>query len=229
MIMKRTTMPSFWPVERKTKKFVVGPMPGPHSKNKCISLGVVLRDVLKLAENMKEAKKILNSSLVKVDGVVRKDRRFPVGLMDVVAVGSEYYRILPGKKGLYLHRMSEDERRIKLSKVINKTCISGKYQLNLHDGKNMIAGNDCRTGDVLVIDTDSNEIKQVLNFRKGSVALITGGSNAGSTGKIEEIIVARSSQPNQIVIKSQNERLIVPAGYVYVVGIDKPVISLPGE
>ncbi len=221
-------MPHFWPVERKTKKFVVGTVPGPHSKARSISLGVVLRDTLKLAEDMSEAKRILNNGVVKIDGKVRKERRFSVGLMDIVTAGDEHYRILPGKKGLCMHKISGDECKIKLSKIRNKSCVSGRVQLNLYDGKNIIVSSDkYRTGDVLVIDVGSNEIKHVLNFRKGSVAIITGGSNAGSVGKIEDIVITRSPQPNQVAMLVGARTITVPADYVYVIGSEKPVISLP--
>lgn len=232
MIMKRTTMPKFWPLERKTTKFTISPMPGPHSKERSFSLGVVLRDVLKIAEDMNEAKRILNSNSVKIDGKIRKDRKFPVGLMDVVTVGNDHYRILPGKRGLYFHKISDDECRIKLSKIRNKTCVSGKVQLNLYDGKNIFADdkkNKYKTGDVLVIDIENNEMKQVLSLKKGAVALLTGGSNAGSTGRIEEIAITRGSQPNRVAVKTNDKTIIISMESVYVIGIEKPVISLPKE
>ncbi len=230
--MKRTMMPKFWPLERKTTKFAVDPMPGPHSKERSFSLGIVLRDVLGIAEDMNEARRILNSNSVKIDGKVRKDRRFPVGLMDVVSVGNDHYRILPNKSGLYFHKISDDEHRIKLSKIMNKTCISGKMQLNLYDGKNIFANdtkNNYKTGDVLVIDIENNEIKQVMSLKKGAVVLLTGGSNAGCTGRIEDVAITRSPQPNMVVVKTNDKTITVPTESVYVIGIEKPVISLPKE
>ncbi len=232
MIMKRTAMPKFWPLERKTTKFTISPMPATHSKERSFSLGVVLRDVLKIAEDMSEAKRILNGNFVKIDGKIRKDRKFPVGLMDVVTVGNEHYRILPGKSGLYFHRISDDECRIKLSKVRNKTCVSGKVQLNLYDGKNIFANdknNNCKTGDVLVINIENNEIKQVLSLKKGSVVLLTGGISAGSTGIIEDIAITRSPQPNKVVVKTNDKIVTIPIESIYVIGTEKPVISLPKE
>ena len=64
--LKRHAAPKFWPIERKTKKYSVNPSPGPHSKEKCMPLGVILRDVMKAADNMKEAREILLNGFVKV-------------------------------------------------------------------------------------------------------------------------------------------------------------------
>jgi small subunit ribosomal protein S4e len=224
--MKRLVAPKFWPIEKKTRKFVIEPRPGPHLKSKCIPIGLVLRDMLNYAQTLKEVKEILQSRTVKVDGRIIKDYSFPVGLMDVISIGSEYYRVLPGKKVLYLKKIGKEEAKIKLSMIKNKSCVKGKTQLNLHDGKNMIAEKDSyKTGDVVVIDLEKG-IKEVLKFEKGATVLITDGHNIGSVGKIEKIIVTKSTQPNQIKIKLEDKDVAIPKDYVFVVGEDKPVISL---
>src|SRR3989338_7859124 len=156
--LKRLPSPKWWPIERKTKKYVISPKPGPHSSEKCIPLGLIIRDVLKHAETLKEVKTILNDNKVKVDGKIIRDYRFPVGLMDVVAVGDENYRILINKKGLYLKNISESESKIKLLVIKNKTALKkGKIQINFHDGTNkLVAGDDklskIKTGDSVLID-----------------------------------------------------------------------------
>ncbi len=227
MQMKRTMAPN-WPIERKTKKYVVAPMPGPHGKNDCIPLGVILRDVLKYAGTLKEAKEILNSGVLKVDGETRKEANFPAGLMDVISIGSEKYRMLPGVKGLYLHLIDGSEQAIKLSKINDKTVLrKNKIQLNLFDGKNIIVGsNEYKTGDTIVIELESKTIRETLGMKKGSVALITGGRNTGSIGKIEDIIVTKNPQPTQVIINVDGKNVSVPKNYVFVVGHDKPLIKL---
>ena len=104
--LKRLPSPKFWPIERKTKKYVIKPKPGPHSLERSLPLGLIIRDILKHAETLKEAKEILNQEIVKIDGVVRKEHNFPVGLMDVLIIGDEHYRILAGKRGLFLKKIS---------------------------------------------------------------------------------------------------------------------------
>ncbi len=230
MITKRTTAPVFWPVERKTKKFIVSTMPGPHPKDRSMPLGVVLRDEMHCAETLKEAKTILKRGLVKVDGKQRNDYRFPVGVMDVLSVGDGQYRILPDKKGLYLKKIDGKEAGMKLLKIKNKTCVKGKIQINFYDGKNaIINSNDYATGDTLVFDLASGKILQHIKMKKGSIALITEGKNRSVVGKIEDITTTFGSEPNRVIIQSTEKRLMVPKDYVFVIGEDKPVIALGAE
>src|SRR3989338_6388677 len=108
-VTKRYVVPKFWQIEVKAKKYVVSPLPGPHSKMTCIPLGVVLRDILHCAHTMNEAKEILKKGFVKINGIVRKEHGFPVGLMDVVDVGGEFYRVLPRKNGINLFKVDTND------------------------------------------------------------------------------------------------------------------------
>lgn len=224
--LKRLAAPPFWPIEVKTKKYVVKPMPGPHSLKTSIPLGVLLRDILKYAETMKESKQILYNGVVKVDGKVRKEHSFPVGLMDIVEIDNEIYRILANKKGLYLKKIEKKEL-FKLARIEDKQYLKGtKLQLNLHDGKNMVVGKDeYKTGDVLVLDLN-NKIKQTLKFNVNAVAMIISGRNIGEIVTIKKIIITKSPQPNIVVVDLHGSEVPVPKDYIFVLGIVKPVISV---
>jgi ribosomal protein S4E len=52
-------------------------------------LGVILRDVLDLAHNLREAKRMLATRQVLVDGRIETDLGRGVGLMDVLTVGED--------------------------------------------------------------------------------------------------------------------------------------------
>lgn len=223
--LKRLAAPKFWPIEVKTKKYVVKPMPGPHSLKSSMPVGVVLRDILKNAETMKEARQILHNGAVKIDGKVVKDHRFPVGLMDIIEVGNEIYRVVSEKKGLALKKIEKKEL-FKLARIENKLHVKGKkLQLNLHDGKNILVDKDeYKTGDVLVLDMEKR-IKQVLKFDKNAVAMIIQGKNAGQVVTIKKIVVTKSPHPNIVVVDLNGSDVPVPKGYVFIVGGDKPIIS----
>ena len=60
---KRVAAPKNWRVSRKSNKWVVNPRPGPHSKDSSIPLLLVVRDLLKLADNTREVKIILNKGI----------------------------------------------------------------------------------------------------------------------------------------------------------------------
>lgn len=228
MSLKRLAAPGFWPVEKKTKKYVIKPMPGPHSKRKCMPLGLIIRDILKYARSGKEVDSILNNGYVRVDGKIRKKKNFSVGLMDVVTIGDECYRMIPTAKGLNIVKIDKTESRIKLLKILNKTCVRrGRMQLNLHDGKNiMIENGNYNTNDVIVFDFESRKINDVVKLEKGCRSIITGGRNMGSVVSVDDIIVTRSAMPNQVVVDMNGKKFVLPQHYVFPVGKDKPLINI---
>ena len=223
-VTKRYVVPKFWQIEVKAKKYVVSPVPGPHSKMTCIPLGVVLRDILHCAHTMNEAKEILKKGLVKINGIVRKEHGFPVGLMDVVDVGGEFYRVLPGKNGINLFKVDTNDAVVRLTKIKNKSHVRKKrLQLNFHDGSNLLVDkDDFKTSDVVVIDIEHNLVKETIKFEKGSLAIVTAGNNTGLMGTIESI----DRNLRTVVMSAGKEKFIVPIKYVFVIGHGKPVISI---
>ena len=100
--VKRQLAPSFWKIGRKEGRFVVRARPGPHPKRLCYPLGILLRDVLKLGNNMEEVRSMVNEGKIAVDGVVRRSIGWSVGLMDVIELIplSKAYRLVPKDKAL---------------------------------------------------------------------------------------------------------------------------------
>jgi len=225
--MKRTQAPRFWKVGRKVKKFVVGPSPGPHAKKKCIPVGIILRDILKYAKTMREVKEILNKGIFRIDDRIIREYKFPAGLMDIISLQDEHYRILPNEHGLYLQKIEKKDSKFKLLRIVNKTSVrGGKIQLNFHDGKNMLVEkDDYKTNDVIVLNLEKSAIEKVLGFKKGSAVIITGGNNIGNIGIINDFIVRKSSRPNDVIVKVGNRKIPLPPNYVFVVGEDKPFIT----
>ncbi len=131
--------PAFWPIHRKGGKWAVRPSSGPHSLKTSIPTKVLLRDQFKYATTAREAKSLIKNGKMLIDGKVRKDDRFPVGLMDVIHIPDtkEYFRVLPdhGGKLRYL-AITAEEAQFKLCRIIGKTSLkAGKTQLNAVCGK----------------------------------------------------------------------------------------------
>ncbi len=101
--LKRVAAPRTWPITRKTSKWVVKPTPGAHSEERGMPLVVVLRDLLHLADRSKEIKQILQEGKVLVDGRIRKDHRFIVGMFDTVSIPAinASYRVMIGDNGRF--------------------------------------------------------------------------------------------------------------------------------
>ncbi len=224
MKLKRLNAPASWPIQRKTKKYIITPNPGPHRRKQSLPLGIIIRDMLGYARTHSEAQQILMTGVVAVNGVVRKNIRFPVGIMDIVSLGTNHYRVLK-KKRLYL-LLDNENKDTKLCRIEDKTAL-GKdvVQLNLHNGENIRVTKDTyATGDVLVMDAH-NTIKRVIPFKKGSLALIIDGTNAGAVGTIREIVVTKGSQPNIVHVTTERD-IPIRKDYVFVIGTTKPVIPV---
>jgi small subunit ribosomal protein S4e len=147
--------------------------------------------------------------------------------MDVVTIGDESYRVLPGRKGLYLSKIGKDESNTKLLKISDKRVIKkGKFQLSMHDGRNIVADGTYRTNDTLVFDVAQKKIRDTIKLEKGCTSLITGGKNIGTVATVEEIIITQNSMPNQVVIDINGRKIMLPRDYVFAVGKDKPAIKI---
>ncbi len=220
MQIKRISAPRHYPILRKAKKFTVVPK-GPHKQENGLALSIIIRDVLKLADTRKEVKKILNGKEVFVDGKVRKDT-YCVGLMDVISMPSIKlnYRVSVDKKGLTLKEISNKESKLKIARVTGvRTMKNGKYQINLHDGRNILSDKKYRPFTSLVISIPEQEIKKELLFEKGNLAIVFKGNHRGKISKIINI------DGNQVQLKGDEEFYTIK-DYVYVIGKEKEELTL---
>lgn len=226
--IKRMAAPNSWAIPRKTSYWVTKPSPGPHGTRESMPLLAVVRDMLKLCDNAREARFIIGSRGVSVDGKVVTNYKYPVGLMDVVTIlkTKQNYRMLVDYKAqLKLVTIDDSEKGWKLARIDGKKVIKkGKVQLNLHDGRCMILAKDqYKTGDVLKIDVPSQKLVKNFKLEKGSMALLIGGSHPGSLQTIEDYQVRRGSAPNLVTFK---EGFSTIKENVFVVGDKAPEIKL---
>ena len=66
--LKRYKSPKHWPIDPKEDKWTVKPSAGPHAIESSLPLLIVIRDILGLADNSREAKRIINNGEILVDG-----------------------------------------------------------------------------------------------------------------------------------------------------------------
>jgi len=224
---KRVAAPRSWPITRKTHHWVVGANPGAHSMETGIPLLVVVRDILKIANNAREAKTIINEKNIHVDGVARTDYKHMVGLFDIVSIPAtnEYYRVLLDTKNRF-KLFKEDANAAKLCRINNKTIVKkGRVQLNLHDGTNVLASNDYKTFDTVILDTKEHNIIKHIEYKAGNLAMIVGGEHSGEIGKIKQIRKVRGSGTNMVAISNEKEFETIE-NYIYVIGETIPEIKV---
>ena len=238
--LKRKPAPRFWPIHRKEAVWTVRPSSGPHSLEKCLPLSIVLRDILKVAETRKEAKKIITQGKVYVDGQVRLKDDFPVGLMDVISMPdlNKFYRVLPSHKGLFLNPISKEEASFKLFRIEDRTIAkNGSSQIALHDGTNMLVKAEDPDKPEVVYETfatlklglPEKQVLDQLKTKTGNIAIITGGKNIGKQGKIVEIekTVAKKRRNALVVVEDEKGgRYQTILDFVFSIGGAKSLISL---
>ncbi len=216
-------------IPRKTNFWSVTPTPGPHKKEESIPILIALRDYLKLGDKEREITRILNNGDVKIDGKIIKDRRFPVGFMDVISIKSidNTFIVLYDNKGkLIISANPEENNDVKLLRIKSKSIIEkGKIQLGFHNGHSMITDRkDLKNDDTLLIKLPNMEIQDVLKMVPGNKAFIIGGSHVGEVGTIKSIDINKSSGKNTV---SFNEGFSTVKNYVFVIGNSKYSFKIP--
>ncbi len=229
--LKRLAAPKTWKISRKEGKWIVKPRPGPHSLETSIPLGVVIRDMLKLAKTMKEVRYILRNGKVKVDGKIRKDYKFPVGFMDTISIPTinKYYRVIYDKLGrIDIVEIPQSEANKKLVRINGKRLVrGGKIQLNLHDGRNILTDNSSlKPGDTLLISLPDQSIEETVKLEPGKLAYITGGSHSGELGSVVEVIPGTMTRPALVKLKNDDTEIVTRKDYVFVVGDENPKVTI---
>ncbi len=239
---KRLATPGHLQISRKDRsagKFFFNSSAGPHSKNFCLPLGHVLRDLLKITTNSKETKFIVNKKGVIIDGVPRKDLHFPIGLMDVIEIPelNKAYRILASKNhGLMISEITKEESKFKLCRINNISTVKGGIsQLNLHDGRNILVKKGkkkdikYKTRGTLKISIPEQEIMEYFEFKENVQGMIYRGAHTGISGKISKITKRFGVNASLAQITTSSGEISTSYDYVFVIGKKDPVIDLPME
>ncbi len=239
--IKRVASPRNWQIKRKVTKWIAKTHPGPHSIEQSLPLALIVRDLLGYARTMREVKQILREDKVKIDGKIRRDPHFPVGLMDTIEFvpSGEFYRMIPKSgSGFKLVKISSEESKIKLCRIVNKTMTKGGLiQLNLHDGRNILLTKErleenpdlktLRTKDVVKIQVPEQNILDFVKFEIGSLAFVFAGKNVGKTGKLVEYEIRFGPHASVATLQSESGELFQTAlDYVFVIGKESPIITL---
>jgi len=213
--LKRMAMPKTWPIARKGCKYIMSPLPGKNIKF-CLPATIILRDLLKIASNKKEVRRIIKNKELLVNNREVKEEAFPIGFSDVISIPKikKFYKVSCNSKGkLSIEEINEDKAYSKYSKVINKTVLKkNKLQLNFLDGGNIIVGKDYKANvnDCIVIDLKNKKIAKKIPYEKGAYVKVMGGKHFGKEGIIENIenkII--TIKTNSGVIKTINKNLFI--------------------
>ncbi len=220
--LKRIAVSKAVPIhDKKAHTWMIRAQPGPHPLDSSVPLGVLLRDVLKFVLTLREAKRVLAENKVLVDGKVRRDVHFPVGLMDVLSFPTldKHYKLSVDDHGrLVPVEISKEEAQNKLVKVVGKKTVKGgKISLALHDGRNLLADNNVKVGDSLLLEVPSQKLLKHFKRDLGVTCLITEGKHAGKEVVLKELI-ERKGRDAEALVSHGDDEFVTVAKYLFVVG-----------
>jgi len=232
--MKRLHAPKAWFLGKMDGIWAPRPSTGPHKLRECLPLVLILRNRLKYAVTLKEAKAICMERHVKVDGKVRTDEGFPAGFMDVVSMerSGDQFRLLYDTKGRFvLHRISDEEKGFKLCRVMEMATGRKKIPyLITHDGRTCRYPDPViKVNDTVKIDLKSGKITESIKFEPGSLCYVQRGHNAGRVGTIGHIEKHPGSFDIVHIKDAANNTFATRLGNVFVIGTPEKgsMISLP--
>jgi len=228
--LKRQLAPRFWQVNRKSARFILNTMPGPHTRKFSYPIGVVLRDLLHVCSNIREVKRSLNKGLINVDGKMIRHPNFPIGLMDTLEIkpSNQSYRFVPSNGiPLFPIEINSDEKNLKLEKIKSKvTSKENLYQYCLHDGRTFLSKESYNVNDTCLIDLPKFGIKNHVQLKEGCTIIVTRGENAGNIGKVEEIKSGSFSLPKRVLVSMGEKTVELPIDIVMAIGVDSSLIQV---
>ena len=173
--LKRLNAPRTWKIQRRGITFITRSNPGGMPNDLTMSISSILKYELKLAHSMKEVKHLILIEDVLVNGRKITDYKHAVCFTDVVSfpkLGQQYRLIMDTNNILKLVPISKDEAQYKLLKIIGKSFVKGKTQLNLFDGRNILfEKHHYKVGDSLLLTIPEQLVKEHLSLEKGALVL----------------------------------------------------------
>jgi len=228
--LKRRAAPRSWTIPRKGTKWVKRPAPGPHAQDQSIPLLLLLRDLRHVVASAREARILVGSGAVRVDGQVATDLARGLGLMDTLSLAApldQHFRVVKDRRGkLILTPIPSTEATLKIGRVRSKHAVKGRrVQATLHDGRNLLLPESTpyRVGDSVKIEVPGQKVLEHFSLKPGALAFVAGGTHVGELARVEKVEVRNSSQPNLVHFK---EGFSTIKEYVFVVGEQAPGVTL---
>lgn len=222
---KRLSVGTVRHLERKHYTWTIRAKPGTHNGLTSVPLGFVVRDMLNITKTSKETRHILNKGMVQVDGVVRKEHQFPLGLFDSVSIPTtkKNYRLMLDTKGrLKVHEVSDAQLKQKTVKVVHKHIGKGKIlTIQTHDGKTFRnAENNVRVDDSVMIPLNGTKAEGHLPLKSGSRVYITGGKHVGEVAQIAGIVEGTMKRDKLVNLTEGKEKFQTTVQNVMVINDD---------
>jgi len=224
--LKRFASPRTWPIMKKTLTYITRPNPGPHKIEMQLPITVVLRDLIGVVSSTKEVKFVLHNKDCLIDGSVCHDNKRPVGFMDVISFPKrdESYRMsITTKNKLVANLIPKSESDKKLCKITKKVSLKkGITQVCTSDARSfrVTDASSYKVGDSLLVSIPDQKIIDHLPFAKNNTIVLSGGSHVGVVAVVEGF------ENDLVLVKTKNGIYKTKKTYAFVIGKDKPLITV---
>jgi small subunit ribosomal protein S4e len=198
--IKRLNAPRYFAIHRKEHKYSIKQNPGRHSLDKSVALTLLIGK-LGLASTRRDADRIIKGGMVSVNGKAVKDPKYPIGLHDVLAVGSEKFMISINHKGQINPRKNEKESQV--YKIVGKyKYTKGKVMLRLHDGTTLNGSADANVNDSVKLS--DGKLSKLIKLGAGAKCEVIDGVHMGRNGTVKSISEGSMHRTKSVLVEEQN-------------------------
>jgi small subunit ribosomal protein S4e len=225
--LKALNAPKVRKIHRKENVWTIKTRAGAHNAKESVPLGIILRDYIKIAQNLKEAKNILNNGEVKINGKIKKDTRYGIGLFDIISIKKQNLNYIVALDNLERIKLKEtkEELQEKISKISHKNAMKKEVQITTNDGRTF-NNNEGKIGDSIIIKLPEGKMEKLLKLEENATVYITNGSHCSEKGKIKEIIPSTIKREKMIKIDQDGTIFETLAKNIIVIGKEKEEIRL---
>jgi small subunit ribosomal protein S4e len=222
---KALSAPKSVGIKRKQNVWTVKTKAGTHKKEDSVALGIVLRDLIGIAGDMREARDLLKQKEVEVNGIVRKKHYFGVGLFDIIELKNqkEKYRIVYDRKRKLIVNKIEDKDNEMIVRINYKRQTKKGIQITTSNG-NTYLGQEGNVGDSIKIK--NGKIEKVLKLKQGAIVYIKKGLHCAEKGKIKEITKGSVRRDKLVKIEGKDHEFETIAENVIIIGENKEEIKV---
>lgn len=220
--LKRTNMPTSWPVKRKNITFVAKPNAGSHQLKYVTSVVVLLRDVLGYVQRSKNAKYAIHNEEILVNGKKVTDIKTPVGMFDVFEIkktNEKFVLVFDEFGKIKLVPNKDDTITLKVSK---KTITKSKtFQLNFMNGYNIVVDEKTfkavSVQDSVVYDYAKKKVVKTLALAEKAQVYLFDGKFKGQFATVTGFTLYNGLTKDLVELTIGNEKHSTAKDYCYVV------------
>ncbi|MDE1811163.1 MAG: hypothetical protein KGH66_03915 [Candidatus Micrarchaeota archaeon] len=204
--IKGLNAPKYFAIHRKEHKYIIKQDAGRHTLARSVALSLIVRKI-KVADNSGDARTIIKTGNIMVNGKAVKEPKYPVGLSDTIQVkgGKGHYRIGINRLAkISIDEATKGDADSRLCRVIGKYKAEGNtLMLRLHDGSIVKGGKEARVNDSVILD-QKGRISKIVKLDIGSQCSVIDGVHVGTSGTVKELKEGNMHKDKSAIIEGKD-------------------------